>query len=161
MLHIRKPYDEYDPMDYALDCGAESLTHQNFKEECDINNILARFQKTGVIEHVAKYQGQYGDFTNMPTDYHEAMNQVHEAQRMFMSLPAVIRDQFGNDPGTFLQFAEDPENEQEMRDMGLLPSKPLEAPDGSPEPSQAAQAADIEASTAETPPEAAKDQSTT
>ena len=43
------------------------------------------------------------------------------AQDMFESLPADIRTKFGNDPGRFLDFVEDPQNEEELIELGLKP----------------------------------------
>ena len=33
----------------ALDCGDESVTQQCFKDECDINILLAKFAVTGQL----------------------------------------------------------------------------------------------------------------
>jgi phage internal scaffolding protein len=99
-----------------------SLTHQSMAPECDINTIMARWQKTGVLEHKNNFQGQYGDFTNIPDDYHQAMNAVLDAEEMFSSLPSGIRKKFGNDPGTFIDFAVDPSNIDSMVEMGLAES---------------------------------------
>ena len=33
----------------ALDCGDESVTQQCFKDECDINVLLAKFAVTGHV----------------------------------------------------------------------------------------------------------------
>ena len=60
--------------------------------------ILRRYEKDGVLNHLNKYQGNFGDFTGA-VDYHEAMNIVAKADQMFMDLPASIRARFGNDPG--------------------------------------------------------------
>lgn len=98
-----------------------SLAQQSFKDECDINNIMARYERTGMIEHVNTYQGQYGDFIGFP-DYHEAMNAVKEAENMFMTLPSSIRERFDNNPETFLAFAQDENNQDEMIRLGLIPA---------------------------------------
>ena len=124
---IRGPFDRE-----AVDTKVigESLTHQSFVAECDINNIMSRYEKGLIIEHVNRYQGDYGDFTDAPTDYAEALNQVMAAQEMFMSLPSKIRERFENDPGQFLAFVQDPENLEEMQELGLSsrpPSKTGEA----------------------------------
>lgn len=130
-----------------------SLAHQSFKDECDINVLMRRYEKTGMINHVNKHQGEYGDFINAP-DYHSAMNQIIEARESFMTIPARIRARFGNDPAEFLAFVQDPANEAEMREMGLLPAQrpqdpdtldpPPEAPKGKkpPKASPAASSAD-------------------
>lgn len=99
-----------------------SMTKQSFKDECDINNIMAKFERTALLEHVNQHQGNYGDFTDAPQDYHEAMNQVIAADDMFQTIPAKLRAAFNNDPGEFLAFTNDPENLDRMRDLGLLPS---------------------------------------
>ena len=47
------------------------------------------------------------------------MQIVATANSMFQDLPSSIRNQFQNDPGQFLDFVQDPENLEEMREMGL------------------------------------------
>lgn len=96
-----------------------SLTHQANARECDINNIMKKYEKTGVLEHRNKFEGQYGDFTDLPQDYHASMNAVLAAGEMFMSLPAKTRVRFANDPGVFLDFVSNPENKEEMEKLGL------------------------------------------
>lgn len=100
------------------DLHGESLTQQNFKRECDINYILKKYQKTGLVEHVSKYKGNYEDLSQ-PCDYQTAMNLVISAAAAFESLPSSIRKQFDNDPGRFLAFAENPDNLEEMKNLGL------------------------------------------
>jgi len=97
----------------------ESLTHQSAKDECDINRIMLKWQKTGVLTHAQNYEGQYGDFTHVTGDYQQHMNVVIEANEMFMTLPATVRKQFDNDPGEFLKFVDDPDNLEEMQRLGL------------------------------------------
>lgn len=104
-----------------------SLTHQSFKEECDINRIMKKWEKTGIIEHRNNFEGRYADFTVIPNDYHEAMNSVVEAQNMFMTLPASVRKRFANDPGEFLEFVTDPNNQDEVVKLGLASERVVEA----------------------------------
>ena len=109
-----------------------SMTKQSFKEECDINNILAKYKKTGLLDHVNNYQGDYTDVTSMG-DYHQSQNMVIQANETFMSLPAEIRTQFANDPGQFLDFVENPDNKLAMEEMGLLkPSQKSKAAEPDP-----------------------------
>lgn len=123
----------------------ESMAKQSFRDECDINTIMAKYQKSGIVTHLAAHQGRYGDFIDAPT-YHQAMNAIVAAQDAFMSLPAAIRARFDNDPANFLDFAQDPENIDELREMGLahpasdeVPEKPEEnaLPAGEPDSSAA------------------------
>lgn len=100
-----------------------SRAKQEFKAECDINSIMARYAKTGLLEHVNRYQGQYGDFSQV-VDYQEALNLVSEAQHAFQSLPASIRSRFDNNPGKYLSFVQDPSNSAELVKMGLAVKPP-------------------------------------
>lgn len=127
-MEIRKPYDRER---VSFSTTGESLTHQSMAPECDINRIMAKWQKTGVIEHANTYQGQYGDFAETPT-YQEAMNVVIESQEMFMTLPSSVRRQFDNDPGQFLAFAVDPQNGEKMIEMGLATPSVIDDQDAAP-----------------------------
>lgn len=112
---------------YKQEVGEVSLTQQNMAADTDINNILAKYRTTGVLTHVAKYAGQYGDFSGVP-DYKTGLEMVMAAEDMFMSLPANIRDRFGNDPGRFIEFATNKDNQEELQKMGLAP-RPAEPPE--------------------------------
>ena len=112
---IRKAYDRTRT---PFETKGESLTHQSMAPECDINRIMAKWQKTGVIEHANTFNGDYGDFSEIPT-YQEAMNKVIRGQEVFMTLPSSVRKRFDNDPHQFLEFATDPQNGDEMVAMGL------------------------------------------
>ena len=108
--------------------GEGSTVQQQFKESTDINNIMKKYEKDGVLLHVNRYQGAYGDFTVLP-DFQTAMHKMMDAQDMFMTLPASIRKKFNNDPGEFVEFATDPENQDQLRELGLAPKvKPGEEP---------------------------------
>ncbi len=105
----------------------EGKTKQSFAGECEINNIIARHQKTGAISHINQHQAQYGFATS--NDFAESMRIVKTAQHMFNALPSNIRTRCGNDPGNFLEFVQDPENELEMQKLGLIAEKkPPESP---------------------------------
>nr|WAE43869.1 MAG: internal scaffolding protein [Microviridae sp.] len=96
-----------------------SRTHQSFKDECNINNIVRKYKKTGVLTHVTSAVAQQGDFCDVPT-FHEAMNIVASAQQHFDQLPSLVRKRFSNDPAQFLDFVGDASNLDEMRSLGLL-----------------------------------------
>ena len=107
-----------------------SLTRQAHKDECDINHIMARFQKTGLLSHVAAFEGDYAEYAEI--DFHTAMNQIAAAKSMFETVPSNIREEFDNDPGRFIEFVNNPENADKMREMGL--AKPMTPPGVPPVP---------------------------
>ncbi|AXL15302.1 internal scaffolding protein [Microviridae sp.] len=94
-----------------------SMTKQSFRDECDINKIMAKFQRTGAIDHFAKHAPQYGDATAI--ELQDALNVVANANTMFEELPATIRKKFENDPQQFLDFVQDEGNAAEMIELGL------------------------------------------
>jgi len=107
---------------------AVSATRQEFAEECDINTIMARYEKTGVWPMVDAPEARYLDCSEIP-DFQSALHVVIEAEKAFMSLPAIVRRDFDNDPAKFVDFACDPENLGQMREWGLAPpEKAPEAP---------------------------------
>lgn len=108
-----------------------TMTQQHMRDECDINKIMAKYEKTGLITHLAKYKGNYSDFTVLP-DFQTAMNSIKNAEQMFLELPASVRERFHNDPGEFVEFATDECNLDEMREMGLAPKKSGVIPDTPP-----------------------------
>lgn len=107
-----------------------TLAQQHSKDEVDINNIMARYIKTGVIDHVARYQPQYTE--NTMQDYHESLNIIHKANAMFSDLPSAVRKQFDNDPAKFMDFVHNPDNHSKLREMGLTET-PMSPPSDNPE----------------------------
>ncbi|WNK14494.1 MAG: internal scaffolding protein [Microvirus sp.] len=117
----------------ALKCDDHSLTHQSFKEECDINTIIDRFGISGELPENL-FAPQNEDFIET-FDFQSAMNQIIEAEKSFMQLPAKVRTRFNNDPGLYVNFCSNPENIQEMLDLGLAVRRAPEAPAFALEPS--------------------------
>lgn len=100
-------------------------TKQAFAAECDINNIMARYQRTGVIDFAQKNAAQYGDCTGI--EFQAGMETVRKAQELFDALPSKLRSRFQNEPAQFLEFVQNPENAEEARELGLVNPKPPEA----------------------------------
>lgn len=101
----------------------ENMTKQSFKDECDINLIMARYQETGFLpDNLNPAQPQYIDATGF--DFDLAMNLVAEATSSFNLLPVEVRNEFNHDPGAFLDFVADPANGPRLREMGLVSDPP-------------------------------------
>lgn len=93
-------------------------TEQGHKKECDVNNIIKKYDKTGLITHVSRIEAKYGDLTGV--DFKEAMDMVTNAQNMFNELPVEIRNRFKNDPAKLIEFMEDGNNRDEAIEIGLI-----------------------------------------
>jgi phage internal scaffolding protein len=99
----------------------DPITQQQFKNECDINYIVNRYLQTGYVNPMLVKNGQpvFGDVSTIQ-GYKEAQDQIHEAARMFMELPAKIRDRFEHDPLKLLQFVANNDNYEEAVRLGLV-----------------------------------------
>lgn len=82
-----------------VDVYAEIQSHQG---EADINNLIARAEAGDLS---AFSSAVFGDFTEMPGSYAEALNVVIEAEREFNHLPQEIKDKFDNDWHKYISIA--------------------------------------------------------
>lgn len=105
-----------------------SRTMQEFKDECDINVLMKRYQKTGLFPQHPGSTPRYVSNIGMP-DYQQSLQIVMQAQEEFNSLNSELRKRFDNDPAKFLAFVNNPENGEELIKLGLR-----EAPAPAPEP---------------------------
>ena len=121
---------------FSISFPEQGMTEQHHKQDCDINYILKKYDRTGLITHVNTATAQYGDYTEV-NEYQESLNMVIAAQASFMELPSEIRKRFGNDPGSFFEFATNPENADEMVKMGLANPIPQSAEEAKPPKSEA------------------------
>lgn len=116
---------------HGLKCEDVSLTVQSDAEEADINTIVRKFG----ITHQLPYGNQvpaYIDYSDIPNDYHAAMNFIRDSDSHFMDLPSNLRSRFDNDAGKFLEFVSNSANREEAVKLGLVP--PLSSADGSSPP---------------------------
>lgn len=102
-----------------LECKDKSLAQQHLAADCDINEILKKFEQTGLVTHVNERSAKYGDWTAVP-DYQSALNIVKQADELFMTLPPGVRERFDNDAGKFVEFCGDSKNREEAAKLGLL-----------------------------------------
>ena len=109
-----------------------SQTLQSFKDDADINCIIARYETTGVLVDPTvpvSRTPQFGDFSDMPT-YQEAQNVIVAANNAFSDLPSKIRERFGNDPAAYFDFVqslkEGSEDYAEAIRLGII-DKPLDS----------------------------------
>lgn len=131
-----KIYSYFDrPGRSAIDCAGVSKVQQQFKDECDINNVMSKYKRTGVMRTTVGRGGRahFGDFRDV-TDYKSALEAVISADERFQGLPARLRERFGNNPGKFLNFVNNEENRDEAVKLGLIPKKEKKRPVPEPSP---------------------------
>lgn len=100
-----------------------SMTQQQFKDEADINYIVSMYDSSGVMPTFhgdgQPAQPVFGDFASLPDNAQEMYNRMIEAKNNFDNLPLEVRKRFNYDPAAFLEFADNPENLDELVAMGL------------------------------------------
>ncbi len=99
-----------------------SKTRQSEMKNADINLIMAKYEKTGVLPGFG-IEGFYADVSAVG-DFREAIARVQRGDEVFMSLPANVRKEFGNDVGTFVDFCSDAdkrsENMARLHELGVV-----------------------------------------
>lgn len=79
-----------------------SRTHQSFKDEVDVNNIVKRHTDGRIpLPSVGMI---YQDVSEL-TDYRDAIDNVKRVTEIFMSLPATSRAYFNHDAAAFLDWS--------------------------------------------------------
>lgn len=101
--------------------NAKPKTKQSFAKECNINTIVNKYQKTGMLPCVDG--GMYGDFSNV-ADFQIQRNRINAVTAFFKSLPAEVRAKFNHDPALMLGFAQNPANYEEAVKLCLIPKNP-------------------------------------
>lgn len=104
------------------------LTQQSDKEKSNINNMLKKYIRTGVISRVKNFEAKYGDVTGI--DFRQAMELIVGARESFYELPSDVRKRFDNNPEKLLTFMEDPNNREEAIRLGLIHKDTPEDMDG-------------------------------
>lgn len=104
------------------------FTEQSHKDHCNVNHIINKYDKTGILTHMNTIEAKFGDMTG--NDYKTMLDTVLEAKRNFKELPSNIRKRFDNNPEKLLAFMENPANRDEAIKLGLIDGRWSEATDG-------------------------------
>lgn len=147
----KKPFEEYRRV--RKEFTEPSLTRQSEAGDTDVNKIVARHRKTGVVTHLNSKPPMYGDFS-AADDLHRAINLTLAAQEGFMDLPSAVRRAADNDPRILLEMLADEEGRELLVEAGLVIDDQAEADErGIPfaRPSGGESAAETEGSSPQKP----------
>lgn len=134
--------------------GDPGKTDPSGADDADINNIVARYHKTGVFPGLDGPQ-LFADVSDAPS-YQDALQTVINAENAFMALDAKTRKRFENDPSQLLDFLADPKNREEAISLGMIePQAPTPSP-AVPEPSGGQPEAPVKAPTKASTPKGAE-----
>lgn len=79
---------------------------QSHKDSVDINVLMKRYQ-SGDPDALSRMQGFYGDFTDSPETFRDALESIVAAQATFDSLPLEVRERFDHDFNKFIVQMDD------------------------------------------------------
>lgn len=105
----------------GVDCQVEpSMTHPEFRDECDINLVVARYLKTGDSALLKSREAfaRYGDFTQVP-DFQDMLDKTASAREAFGHLDSKTREAFDNDPQKLISAVSDPLKADMFVHLGL------------------------------------------
>lgn len=107
---------------YLEEAGTEDLYGyiQSHAMSVDIHVLLKQYQ-LGDINALQRVQGTYGDFTQAPKTFAEALNVMIAAEQYFMSLPVEARAQFNHNFNEFIAAMDSPDW---MTKVGITPPDP-------------------------------------
>lgn len=95
-----------------------SKTDQQWKKDCDVNEVMKKFKRTGQITHLAKKQGHFSDISEIP-DLLAATKHINDAMELFSELDSATRKKFNNNPTELYEFLMDSKNDEEAIKLGL------------------------------------------
>lgn len=111
-----------DRVRVITDCSGDGRTKQSFRAQCDVNSIVERARKTGMVTHLNAKSPLYMDASAVP-DYQAALNIVNLANEKFSSLSSKVRERFANDPAKMVEFLSDKSNYDDAVKLGLVVKK--------------------------------------
>lgn len=106
--------------------AGESKTRQADLDSADINKIVKRFERDGIVP-LNERSGLYLDVSEVG-DYRSALELVRKADEYFAQLPAESRAMFGNDPAQFLDVVNDPTQLELLVKAGVVPKDEVIVP---------------------------------
>jgi len=142
-------YHWYTPRNrVALSFPEKGQTQQHFTEACDVNNIVERYQRTGILDHVNPATGRYGYAPSR--SYADVAFAVAAMRSQYETLPEKVRERFPDFYG-FVDAFDDPNAQSALVELGLIPP-----PAGVPEAGAPADRAPQGTTGGSPPPEGAK-----
>lgn len=125
-----KIYGQYDitaPRPTLNQSEEVSKTLQSYKDEADINMLVARYNKTGSFYNPLTPRDplktpsvpQFLDVSDLE-GVENAFDVAKSVKTMFEQLPAAVREQLGGTPISFVEFAQNPANFEKCVELGIF-----------------------------------------
>lgn len=104
----------------VVDCSKDiRITVQADANSVDINKMIERIEKGGMLPALKSGQPFYGDVSSFD-GLADSLMKVQEAEHLFMTMSAKIRERFDNDPVKMIEFLSNEENRSEAEELGMV-----------------------------------------
>lgn len=104
----------------VMTCTGETRTNQQFEMEADINFIVQKYMKTGVLPGNSNKVPEYADQSTVGYgDLLASYEAVEKAEVEFAALEPAVRRVCKNDPALFLQMVDTVEGSALLQEAGL------------------------------------------
>lgn len=100
---IRKPWERHR---VQVDASQDSVTDRSFGNDTDVNNIVARFSRTGELPNVGG-EGQYADVTRLQGDLSQMICEARDTLKHMDDLKSAHAEKVKSDLEARLQRAEE------------------------------------------------------
>jgi hypothetical protein len=134
-LYFSSNHDEL-PIELRSDTVpvGESLTVQSERDETDVNLIMQKYTKYGILPEVKNSQPFFSDeVIQYYGDYHAHVHKIRAAESYFDSLPSELREYFENSVQNLATWLSNPDNADEAVKLGLVPAPAAPAAPAAPE----------------------------
>jgi len=119
---MKKVRNAFDRVRSQKDFSEPKITDPSFKNMCDINVIMDKYSKTGMLPNFPKKEASFLDATQLPS-FLEAHEIVTRAKEEFSKLPAAIRKACDHKIENFESFLQNPDNHDFCLKHGILVPK--------------------------------------
>lgn len=109
--------------------GTKSRTKQSFTDECNVNNIMSKYEQTGLVTHVHNQQPRFG--IESKSNFHEVLNAKAAIATAFEELDPEDQDLYGSPEGLFAALQEPAAEEKPS--AGASDDNPPKEPEKAPE----------------------------
>lgn len=117
-IKVRTRFDERERV-FSPSTAGTGRTKQEFRNDADINSIIAKYRRTGVLPPSAhRSAARFGDFSQIP-DFTEMCARVDAARDLFLALPSAVRKAFDHDPGKFIAATQSREGMEKLVELGI------------------------------------------
>lgn len=120
-MAAKNSYDAY-PDGQQVTFTDESLTQQQFKDECDLNKVMEVYVNTGLWMGDSLRESRDAVFADVVgfEDYQDVMDNMEAVNAAFEELPADVRLLFNNQPGELVTWLANPANVEEAKSLLIV-----------------------------------------